>query len=159
MRASRAAARRLSSWGSPASQHLRASVVAALGLSICVLWTLQGGVDNCGAMAWLPQVVCGLPGPGFVPVPPELAGNSDPLHHQGSPLEHCFWRNLSASFDLKGIGFTHCTYQKLLIWQEAGIDRSSGFLWNQTLWWRPGKFHQHYTLQTEILIKNNCRMV
>ena len=137
---------------------LQALVVAALGLNICRLWALECGLNSCGARALLSRVVWGLPGPGFVPVPPELAGSSDPLHHQGSPLKHCFWRNLSVSFHLKGVGFTHCRYQKWLIWQEAGIDLL-GFYGIKHFGGGQGKFHQHYTLQTEILIKNNHRMV
>ena len=52
----------------------RASIVVARGLSSCGSWALERRLSSCGTQA---QLLCGmwdLPGPGFEPMSPALAG-------------------------------------------------------------------------------------
>ena len=52
----------------------QASVVVAHGLSICGSRALEHRLSSCGAQAYLLRSMWDLPGPGFEPVSPTLAG-------------------------------------------------------------------------------------
>ena len=53
---------------------MRVSVVVARGLSSCGSQALEHGLRSCGARASLLRGMWDLPGPGFEPVSPALAG-------------------------------------------------------------------------------------
>lgn len=104
----------------------------ALGLNICSLWALQCGLNSCVHWAGCPKSCAVFPDQALYLCLQFWTRQTI----WANPLSTAF-EGICQLFHLKGVGFPHCTYQKLLIWQEVCIDLL-GFLWNQTLWWRPG---------------------
>ena len=70
-------------------------------------------LSSCGSRAQLLRGMWDLPRPGLEPVSPALAGNSQPLRHQGSPemsfVTLFLFRFLAPSHGLAGL----CTLRKL----------------------------------------------
>ena len=53
---------------------VQASVTVAHGLRSCGSWALEHRLSSCGARAYLLHGMWDLPGPGFEPMSPALAG-------------------------------------------------------------------------------------
>ena len=68
----------------------RASVVVAHGLSSCSSRALEHRVSSCGAQAQLLHSMWDLPGPGFEPVSPALAGGFLTTAPPGKPQSEDF---------------------------------------------------------------------
>ena len=69
----------------------QASVVVARGLSSCGSRALERRLSSCSAWAQVLHGMWDLPGPGFKPMSPALAGGFSTTAPPGKPQETCFY--------------------------------------------------------------------
>ena len=79
---------------------IRASAAMACRLSSCGLRALERRFSSCGARTQLLRSMQDPPGPGLNPCPLHWQVDSQPLHHQGSPL--VFFKSRASQFPYLG---------------------------------------------------------
>ena len=96
--------------GMPASHwsgfsSCRAWALGKASFSSCGSWALEGRLNSCGSLAWLPRHVWDLPRAGIEPVSPALADRFFTTESQGKPwLTACFWTACKLRTDFTFLG-------------------------------------------------------